>query len=186
VLSQDKTHPADTLALTGASAALTISDIPWSGPIAGVRVGRVDGKFLAFPTFEQMAKSDLDIVVAASRDAIVMVEGGADEIVEEELVEALMFAHQSMQACSTSRSAIREAVGKPKRAFVAKRPSADMLRRVREVAGAGLNDASRTRVKQDRYAKFKAIKSRVVESSAPSSRARTGSSRRPSARSRAT
>jgi polyribonucleotide nucleotidyltransferase len=79
-LSQDKTHPADTLALTGASAALTISDIPFSGPIAGVRVGRVDGKFLANPTFEQMAKSDVDIVVAASRDAIVMVEGGADEI----------------------------------------------------------------------------------------------------------
>ena len=167
VLSQDKTHPADTLALTGASAALTISDIPFSGPIAGVRVGRVDGKFLANPTFEQMAKSDVDIVVAASRDAIVMVEGGADEIVEEELVEALMFAHKSIQGVLDLQDAIRAAVGKPKRTFVAKRPSADMLRRVREVAGADLNDASRTRVKQDRYAKFKSIKSRVVAELGP-------------------
>ncbi|MFO0605621.1 MAG: polyribonucleotide nucleotidyltransferase, partial [Polyangiales bacterium] len=87
VLSVDKVNPSDILSLTAASAALHLSNIPWAGPIAGVRVGRIDGKFIAFPTFEQIEKSDLDLIVAASRDAIVMVEGGADEISEDDLVD---------------------------------------------------------------------------------------------------
>ncbi len=132
-----------------------------------MRVGRIDGKFVANPTFEEITRSDLELLVAASRDAIVMVEGGADEIVEEELVEALMFAHKSIQGVLDLQDAIRAAVGKPKRTFVAKRPSADMLRRVREVAGADLNDASRTRVKQDRYAKFKTLRNQCLDTLRP-------------------
>src|SRR5512143_1839705 len=79
VLSSDKVNPTDVLALTGASAALHISDIPWAGPLVGVRVGRVDGEFVIYPTFEEIEVSDIDLMVAVSRDAIVMVEGGASE-----------------------------------------------------------------------------------------------------------
>ncbi len=167
VLSADKVHTTDVLALIGASTALHISDIPWAGPIAGVRVGRVDGKLVANPTFDEMAKSDLDMMVAGSRDAIVMVEGAADEFSEDELIEALMFAHRSMQAVIELQERIREVVGKTKRPFAAKRPTDDMFRRVREVVGAGLSDASRTRIKGERYGKFKALKSQMLEALKP-------------------
>ncbi len=167
VLSADKIHTTDVLALIGASTALHISDIPWAGPIAGVRVGRVDGKLVANPTFDEMARSDLDMMVAGSRDAIVMVEGAADEFAEDELIEALMFAHRSMQGVLELQERIREAVGKPKKPFAAKRPTEDMFRRVREVVGAGLSDASRTRIKGERYGKFKALKAQMLEALKP-------------------
>jgi polyribonucleotide nucleotidyltransferase len=163
VLSVDKVNPSDILSLTAASAALHLSNIPWSGPIAGVRVGRIAGQFIAFPTFEQIEKSDLDLIVAASRDAIVMVEGGADEISEDDLVDALMFAHKAVQPLLELQERLREAVGQPKRSFTAKRPSEALVARVREVASAGIQDASRTRVKQERYAKFKALSKSTVE-----------------------
>jgi polyribonucleotide nucleotidyltransferase len=163
VLSVDKVNPSDILSLTAASAALHLSNIPWSGPIAGVRVGRIAGQFIAFPTFEQIEKSDLDLIVAASRDAIVMVEGGADEISEDDLVDALMFAHKAVQPLLELQERLREAVGQPKRSFTAKRPSEALVNRVREVASAGIKDASRTRIKQERYAKFKALSKSTVE-----------------------
>ena len=84
VLSADRENPTDVLAMTGASTALHLSDIPWAGPFAGVRVGRVDGEFVVNPTFAQREESELDLVVAASRDAIVMVEGGAAEVAEDD------------------------------------------------------------------------------------------------------
>src|SRR3954471_21769679 len=86
VLSSDKSNPTDVLALTGASAALHISDIPWSGPIVGVRVGRREGELLAYPTVADLETCDLDVIVACSRDAIVMVEGGAAEATENDLI----------------------------------------------------------------------------------------------------
>ncbi len=167
VLSADKVHTTDVLALIGASTALHISDIPWSGPIAGVRVGRVDGKLVANPTFDEMAKSDLDMMVAGSKDAIVMVEGAAEEFAEDELIEALMFAHRAMQPVLELQERIREAVGKTKKVFVGKRPTDDMFRRIREVVGTGLSDASRTRVKGERYGKFKALKAQMLEALKP-------------------
>ena len=91
VMSVDKQNPADILALTGASAALHWSPIPWAGPIAGVRVGRVNGNFVANPTYQELEESDCDLVIAASKDAIVMVEGEAKELSEADLLEALFF-----------------------------------------------------------------------------------------------
>src|SRR5579859_2981382 len=82
VLSSDKENPTDVLAMTAGATALHISDIPWNGPIAAVRVSRVEGEFVAYPTFAQQAVADIDMVVACSRDAIVMVEGGAAEATE--------------------------------------------------------------------------------------------------------
>jgi len=97
VLSTDRENPTDVLAMTGASAALHLSDLPWAGPFAGVRVGRIGGEFIVNPTFAQRQASELDLTVAASRDAIVMVEGGAQHVSEEVLVDALMFAHKAAQ-----------------------------------------------------------------------------------------
>src|SRR6202046_5067249 len=121
VLSADKINPTDTLALTGASAALHISDIPWAGPLAGVRVARVNGEFIAFPTFEQQAASDIDLMVACSKDAVVMVEGGASEASEVDIVEALMFAKTQAQPIIELIERMRAAVGKEKRAFTPKK-----------------------------------------------------------------
>src|SRR5688572_19166108 len=112
VLSSDKVNPTDVLAVTGASAALHISDIPWGGPLVGVRVSRVNGELIAFPTFEQQAQSDIDMVVACSKDAIVMVEGGAAEANENDVIDALMFAHKSAQPVLQVIEKLRAAVGK--------------------------------------------------------------------------
>src|SRR6202522_3146253 len=120
VLSADKINPTDTLALTGASAALHLSDIPWAGPLAGVRVARSGGELIAFPTFEQQAAADIDLMVACSKDAIVMVEGGAAEATEADVVDALMFAHRTAQPILELIERMRAAVGKPKRVFVPK------------------------------------------------------------------
>jgi polyribonucleotide nucleotidyltransferase len=94
VLSADPQNAPDVLTAVGASVALNLSDIPFAGPLATVRVGRIDGKLVANPTFEQIAVSDLDLVVSATREAICMVEGEANELSEKEIVDALMFAHE--------------------------------------------------------------------------------------------
>jgi polyribonucleotide nucleotidyltransferase len=97
VLSADQENDPDVLAICGASAALQISDIPFQGPIAGVRVGRVEGQWVCNPTGSQLARSDVNLVVAGSREGVVMVEGGGQEISEEELLEAIFFGHRSLQ-----------------------------------------------------------------------------------------
>ena len=167
VMSVDKVNPSDVLALTGASCALMLSDIPWAGPIAGVRVGRIDGKFVANPTYEQMTKSDIDIVVAASKDAIVMVEGDSDEVTEADFIEALMFAHRSVQPCIELQVRLREAVGKAKRSYTAKLPDAALKQRVMDIALNDLRQACTIRVKGERYGKFKEIQKKVIEAIAP-------------------
>src|SRR6266545_1004444 len=93
VVSADRDNDPGILAMIGASAALGVSDIPFQGPIAGVKVGRVDGQFVANPTAEQLGNSDLEIIVAASREAVIMVEGGAAMVSEEDMLEAVFFGH---------------------------------------------------------------------------------------------
>src|SRR3954447_3802346 len=95
VISTDRENPSDVLAMTGASCALHISDIPWAGPYAGVRVGRVNGELIVNPTYAQREQSEIDFIIAASRDAIVMVEGEAAEVAEDVIIDALMFAHKA-------------------------------------------------------------------------------------------
>src|SRR5512136_159131 len=97
VVSADKDNDPGILAMVGASAALEVSDIPFFGPIAGVKVGRVNGEFVANPTAEQLEQSDLEIIVAASRDAVCMVEGGAAELPEDVMLDAIFFGHQVIQ-----------------------------------------------------------------------------------------
>src|ERR1700730_15385589 len=151
VLSSDKDNPTDVLAMTAASAALHISEIPWDGPIAAVRVARVDGEFIAYPTFEQQAKGDIDLIVACSKDAIVMVEGGASEALESHLIDALMFAHGTAQPILELIERIRMAIGKPKRAFEKKTLPASVAARMSELCDKEILDASLIKDKKTRY-----------------------------------
>ncbi|MGO9835597.1 MAG: polyribonucleotide nucleotidyltransferase [Polyangiaceae bacterium] len=162
VLSSDKDNPTDVLAMTAASAALHISDIPWAGPIAAVRVARVDGQLVSYPTFDQVAKSDLDLVVACSKDAIVMVEGGAAEALEADVIDALMFAHKTAQPILALIEGMRAAVGKPKRAFEKKTLPAEVALRVKQICDKEILESSLIKDKKARYDGYKATKTKLT------------------------
>ena len=126
---------ADVLALTGASAALHVSDVPFHGPIAGVRVGRINGEFVANPTLAQRAECDLDVVMAASRDAIVMVEGGAKEVSEQVMVDALLFGQAAVKELLDAQEALHAAAGgKAKRKFDAPKSDAELKAKVKALS----------------------------------------------------
>ncbi len=162
VLSSDKENPTDVLAMTAASAALHISEIPWAGPFAAVRVARVGGELMSFPTFEQLAKSDIDMVVACSKEAIVMVEGGAAEAPENDVIDALMFAHQAAQPILDLIERIRAAVGKPKRTFEKKALPEAAAKRTQEICDAEVMAASLIKDKKARYDAYKATKAKLA------------------------
>src|SRR5580700_7909555 len=162
VLSSDKVNPTDVLAVTGASAALHISDIPWGGPLVGVRVSRVDGELISFPTFEQQAKADIDLVVACSKDAITMVEGGAAEATESEVIDALMFAHKSAQPVLELIERMRAAVGKPKRVFEPEKLDPAIAKRVSEIVDKGILASSLIKDKAKRYGGYKTLRDSML------------------------
>ncbi len=162
VLSSDKVNPTDVLAVIGASAALHISDIPWAGPIVAVRVARTNGELVAFPTHEGFAGSDLDLVVACSREAIVMVEGGAAEATEADVIDALMFAHQSAQPVLELIEKLRGAVGKPKREFVAPKLDEAIAKRIAHIVDGPILDSSLIKEKKKRYDSYKAAKNAML------------------------
>jgi polyribonucleotide nucleotidyltransferase len=163
VMSADKVNQTDVLALTAASAALSISDIPWSGPVCGIRVARVDGELIAYPTFEQTEQADIDLVVAVSKDAIVMVEGGADEASENDVIDALMFAHKQGQVVIELIEKLRAAVGKPKREFTVATLDEGIAKRVADLADADIAKACVIKDKHERYGAYGDIKKSIVE-----------------------
>lgn len=114
-ISADGENPLDILAVNAASTALMISDIPWGGPVGAVRIGRIDGEFVVNPTFAQLADSELDLRIAGTRDAILMVECGANELEEQVMVDALLFGHQALQPLIDVQEKMAAEVGKPKR-----------------------------------------------------------------------
>ena len=115
VLSADRENDPDVIAMLGTSVALHVSDIPFNGPLAGVRIGRIDGRWVMNPTQSQLEQSDVDIFLSGSRDAIVMVEGGAQVVPEEEILEALFAGHEAIQPLLQIQEDIRREIGKPKR-----------------------------------------------------------------------
>ncbi len=127
VLSMDHENDPDMLAMVGASAALEISDIPFAGPIAGLRVARVDGRLIANPTIAECRTSDINIIVAGSKTGVVMVEGGADRVSETDMLEAIFFGHQQMQPLIDIQLELKETVGKPKRAFTPPEKDSDLV-----------------------------------------------------------
>src|SRR5512135_274255 len=116
--SVDGENPIDILSINAASAALMISDVPWGGPVAAVRVGRIDGQLIVNPTSSEQDRSDLDLRIAGTRDAILMVECGAQEVPEAVMVEALNFGHQSIQPLIDVQEQMAREIGKPKREYV--------------------------------------------------------------------
>jgi polyribonucleotide nucleotidyltransferase len=143
--SVDGVHPIDVLAINVASAALMISDIPWGGPVGAVRVGYVDGEFVANPTYEEMGNSVLDLRLAGTRDAILMVECGAYEVPEDVMVEALEFGHAAMQPIIDLQEQMAAEIGKPKRAVPRFAIADDLKAAVAQRATAELETALATR-----------------------------------------
>ncbi len=158
VLSSDQENPADVLGIIGASAALSISPIPFLGPIAAVRIGLIDGEYVLNPTFSQLETSLLDLVVAGSRDAIVMVEGGAREVPEADVVAALNLAHGHIKNLVKLQEELVARVGKPKMGFVAVGPSPELRARVEELALAPLREAIAVRDKTARRAALEGVR----------------------------
>ncbi len=162
VMSSDQQNPTDVMAVIGASAALHISDIPWDGPVVGIRVVRVDGRLIVFPTFDQINEADLDLTIAATKDAIVMVEGGADEASEADIIDALEFAHQEGQAVINLIEKLRAAVGRPKRAFSMPVLDAAIASRVSHIVDADIAKACVVKEKHARYDAYSVVKKQLV------------------------
>jgi polyribonucleotide nucleotidyltransferase len=163
VLSADRENLPDVPAFLGASTALVLSDVPFLGPIAAVRMGRVGGSLVVNPLHSQMAESDLDLIVAGSRGALVMVEGSAKEIPESEVLEALRFAHAQLSEPIAAQEELQRRVGRPKREFAAPADRSELERRVRERAEARLQEAVRIPGKDERYAAIRSLENETIE-----------------------
>jgi polyribonucleotide nucleotidyltransferase len=161
VLSHDRENDPDVVAIVGASTALSLSDIPWHGPIAAVRLGRIDGRFVVNPTTTQLADSELNLVVAGSRDAIVMVEGGARMLPEGVMLDALFSAHEALQPLIAMQEEMCRAAGKPKRSVAPPAIDSGFEAQVREMALPKLREALAKPVKQERYAALDAVHDEV-------------------------
>ncbi len=152
VISADPEHEGDIHGITGASAALWVSDIPFNGPIAGIRVGRVDGKLIANPTTKQREQSDIDLVMAVSREAIVMVEGGAEEVSEADMVAALEFGKQAVQPVLELQDELRRELNKTVRNYDRVPAVAEDLKaKVRTLAWDGIVHGYGIKEKAARY-----------------------------------
>ena len=163
VLAADEEYDPDMLAFVGASAAVNLSDLPFPGPIGAVRVARVDGGFVANPTFDQVEEADINLIVAASRDALVMVEGGADRVPEAEILAALRFGFDAIQPILDAQEELVGRAGKPKRKATPVEIDAGLRSRVEGLARSRIEEASRVLDKQERYAAFDGIKSDVLD-----------------------
>ena len=163
MLSADGQNFPDIAAFVGASAALTISDLPFLGPIGAVRVARIGGQLVANPLKAQMEKSDLELIVAGSRAAVVMVEGGMREVVEAELLDALRFAHKELLLQLDPQDELRRLAGKPKRDVPPAPDTSALDARIRGMAEGPLKEALQIRDKMPRYAAIKVAETAVVD-----------------------
>ncbi|WP_345240036.1 polyribonucleotide nucleotidyltransferase [Pontibacillus salipaludis] len=162
VMSVDQDCSSEMAAMLGSSLALSISDLPFSGPIAGVIVGRVDGEFIINPTIEQQEKSDIQLTVAGTKDAVNMVEAGADEVPEEVMLEAIMFGHEEIKRLVAFQEEVVEAVGKAKREVTLFELDADIVEEVEGKAKDALVKAIQTEEKHARDEAITEVKNNVV------------------------
>ena len=163
VLSTDKENEADVLAMLGASTALEISDIPFAGPIAGVRVGRVDGKFIANPTLSQQVESDINLIVACNRAGISMVESGSLFVSESDMIEAIFFGHEAMQPMLDMQEELKNEIGKPKRVIPAETVNEELRKKVSEMGAPMLQDVVTTADKMLRQEKGKQVRNKIQD-----------------------
>ncbi len=158
VLSMDKENDPDCLALIGASAALGISDIPFAGPIASVRVCRIDGQLVANPPISKWEESDLNIMVAGSKTGVVMVEGSADIVDEADAIEAIFFGHEAIQPIIALQEELTAKCGQPKRDYTPPQPDAELYEAVAAEATETLREAILVPAKMDRQAAIRQVK----------------------------
>ncbi|SCW42339.1 polyribonucleotide nucleotidyltransferase [Paenibacillus tianmuensis] len=163
VMSVDQECAPEIAAMIGTSAALSISDVPFNGPVGGVIVGRVDGQFVINPTVEQSEKSDIHLVVAGTKDAIMMVEAGAEEVPEEVMLEAIMFGHDEIRKIVAVQEQLVQEVGKPKMEVKLHSVESDVNQAVRDFAQARLVEAVKISEKHARQDAIDAINSEAKE-----------------------
>ena len=162
VLSVDQDNSPEMTAMLGSSIALSISDIPFEGPIAGVVVGRIDGNFIINPTSEQLEKTDITLTVAGTKDAINMVEAGCHEVSEEDMVEALMFGHEAIKKLIAFEEEIVKAVGKEKIAVELASFDEELERKVRDFASPKMKEAIQIKEKIEKYAAIDKVKEDTI------------------------
>ncbi len=162
VMSVEQDCSSEIAAMIGSSIALCVSDIPFDGPIAGVQVGRVDGELLINPTVEQMEKSDIDLTVAGTKDAINMVEAGAQEVPEDIMLEAIMFGHDEIKRLVTFQEKIVEEVGKEKMEVTLFTPEQSIVEEVTDKAKNQLIDAIQTKEKKAREEAIDQVKDAII------------------------
>jgi polyribonucleotide nucleotidyltransferase len=150
VLSADRDNDTEALSLIAASAALQVSDVPHNGPVAALRMGRIDGKIAVSPTIGNLENSDISLMVAAKPDSIVMLEGGAEVVDEDTMVEALFTAHEAMQPLFEMQEELRNLAGKPKREFTQKALDPELLVAVKQQIGDGIERALSIASKKER------------------------------------
>jgi polyribonucleotide nucleotidyltransferase len=167
-ISVDHIHPYDILAMNGASAALTISDVPFAGPVGAVRIGKVDGNFVVNPAEEDLLDgSDLDLVVAGSAEAILMVEAGANEISEAEILDALDIAHSEIKKLCALQLDLAAKVGKEKTPVQAPVVDESLLARIRDSHGSALDQATQVEDKLERQDATKAVEEAILAQYGP-------------------
>ena len=162
VLSADQEQDPTTLAMTGASIALQISGIPHAGPVGSVRVGMIDGRLLINPTLQQLAESDLDLVVAGTEDAIIMVEAGAHQVAEETVLQALRLGHEEIRRLCQWQQEIKQAAGKPLMSYPSAAVHPDIVAAVREFVADRIGGAARNSDKAARERAIDELKSETV------------------------
>ncbi|MEI7624794.1 MAG: polyribonucleotide nucleotidyltransferase [Actinomycetota bacterium] len=163
-LSIDHVHPYDILAMNGASAALMISDIPFPTPVGAVRIGKIDGNFVVNPSEPDLLdNTDLDLIVAGTEDAILMVEAGANEIPEAEILDALDIAHDAIKLLCGAQRELAAKVGKPKMVFKAPQFDESLLVAVKASHGAALDEATQVFDKADRENACKAVEAAIIK-----------------------
>ncbi|MGH7671827.1 MAG: polyribonucleotide nucleotidyltransferase, partial [Gemmatimonadales bacterium] len=163
VLSADQENDADVLGVTAASAALTMSKAPWNGPIAAVRVGRVEGAWILNPTFQQLEFSDVDLIVSGSKDSIVMVEGGALELTEAEIVKALEVAQKGIRELLDATAELTAEMRQPKMEWTKTEPPAELVARVQALAEPRIAEALNLPEKAERAQALGALKATIQE-----------------------
>jgi polyribonucleotide nucleotidyltransferase len=167
VLSADRDNDPDMLSLIATSAALEVSDVPCNRPAAAVRMGRIDGRLVVNPKVSEIEKSDISMVVAATPESIVMLEGGAEIVDEESILEALFTAHEEMRPVFELQEELRRLAGRPKREFKPKEYDPELLSAVKDRMSTDLDAALKLAGKKDRNAAVYALSDRIVEELAP-------------------
>jgi polyribonucleotide nucleotidyltransferase len=162
-LSVDQVHPYDILAMNGASAALMISDIPFPTPVGAVRIGKIEGNFVVNPTDEQLLTADMDLVVAGTDEALLMVEAGANEVPEAEILDALDIAHSAIKKLCDVQRELQSKAGKPKLQIEVPKANEGLMKEIADSHGKALDEATSVEDKLERQAATKAVEEAVLE-----------------------